>query len=70
VTPGKGETGLFGTVHEKSFAGGMLRIGIRLDNGKEIVASRHGIDSALKAGDSVTVTWQLGSAIAVREDAP
>ncbi len=69
LTPGWGEVGLLGSVHEKSFAGGMLRISIRLKDGQEIVASRHGIDSDLKSGDPVSVTWKVDSAIAVREDA-
>jgi spermidine/putrescine transport system ATP-binding protein len=42
----------------KSFTGGQLRITTALtEGGDEVVASRHGIDSPLKAGDVVRVSW-------------
>lgn len=49
--------GFLGTVKEKSFAGGMLRIAISMTDGKEIVASRHGIDSGVAVGDKVQIAF-------------
>ncbi len=49
--------GLIGTVREKSFAGGMLRISVALSDGMEFVCSRHGIDSDLIPGDRVKLCW-------------
>jgi len=57
--------GLNGTVIEKSFAGGLLQIAVLLSDGNEIVATRHGINSELKPGDRVTVTWDPGNAVVV-----
>ncbi|GHV76203.1 spermidine/putrescine import ATP-binding protein PotA [Spirochaetia bacterium] len=60
--PDSGE-GLAATVTEKSFAGGQLRITVALAGGGEtgvketLVASRHGIDSPLAAGEPVRVNW-------------
>ena len=59
------EGGLPATVKEKTFAGGMLRIALALENGDELVASRHGIDIALSAGDGVRVTWAAQNAVPV-----
>lgn len=53
---GEGE-GLNGIVKEKSFSGGMLRITVALGE-KELVASRHGIDSQLSPGDKVRVAFR------------
>jgi spermidine/putrescine transport system ATP-binding protein len=49
--------GLRATVTDKSFAGGQLRISAVLEDGTELSASRHGIDSPLRAGESVRVNW-------------
>lgn len=57
---------LHGTVNEKSFAGGMLRISVITPSGKEIIASRHGIDSELKPGDSVNICFEPENAVLVR----
>jgi spermidine/putrescine transport system ATP-binding protein len=57
VLTSNGGEGLAATVTEKSFAGGQLRITAVLAGGEEIVASRHGIDSPLEAGDKVRVNW-------------
>lgn len=59
------DAGLVGTVKEKSFAGGMLRIAITLLNGEEFVCSRHGIDSDIAEGDRVKLTWQPENACPV-----
>jgi spermidine/putrescine transport system ATP-binding protein len=57
--------GFAAVVREKRFAGGVLQIIATLADGSEIVASRHGIDSELKAGDSVSVTWKPENAVLV-----
>ena len=57
--------GLFGTVKEKSFSGGMLRIAVELFGGQEFICSRHGIDSELAPGDRVRLSWEPGSACPV-----
>ena len=60
-------SGIKGTVKEKSFAGGMLRIAIETSKGEEIVASRHGIDSALMPGDNVNISWEREHAVLVED---
>ena len=59
------EPGLLGTVKEKSFAGGMLRIAVALPGGREFVCSRHGIDAALAPGDQVKLQWDPAHACPV-----
>jgi len=59
------EIGFNGVVREKSFAGGLLQIIVSLDDGEEIIASRHGIDSSLVPGDNVIVTWAPENSILV-----
>lgn len=54
----KAAPGLVGTVKEKSFAGGMLRVTVELPGGgDEFVCSRQGIDWDLAPGDSVKISW-------------
>lgn len=53
----KDAPGLSGTVKEKSFSGGMLRIAVELLGGGEFICSRHGIDSELVPGDRVKIQW-------------
>ena len=62
--------GIPATVSEKSFAGGMLRIALRLSDGSEVVASRHGIDLPVKIGEQVMLTWQAFHAVPVDLEAP
>lgn len=57
--------GLTGTVKEKRFAGGMLRIALELGDGTSLVASRHGIDLDVQPGDTVRVNWAPDSAVVV-----
>ncbi len=57
-------------IREKTFAGGMLRIALTLADGTELVASRHGIDLAVRTGEAVRVTWQPENAVPVDVDAP
>ena len=49
--------GLEAEVQEKSFAGGMLRVVLKLKDGTEIIASRHGIDANVEPGQ--TVGWSF-----------
>lgn len=63
---GETEDGLTGAVREKSFSGGMLRITVRIGD-REIVASRHGIDSALAPGDRVRVSFQPEHGVLVEQ---
>ena len=61
------EGGLQASVTEKNFAGGMLRIALRLADGTELVASRHGIDAEIAANDTVTLCWTADGAVLVEE---
>lgn len=56
---------LEGEVLEKSFAGGMLRIEVKLRDGSHMVISRQGIDIGYKIGARVHLYWQEEQAIAV-----
>jgi len=67
--PAPGTPGIRGTVAEKSFAGGMLRITFALPGGDEVVASRHGIDLDLHPGERVALSWDPAAAVVVEEDA-
>ena len=57
--------GFSAVIKEKSFAGGMLRIAMELSDGREIVASRHGINADWQPGEKVTFTWGEASAVIV-----
>ncbi len=61
------QEGLLGTVIEKTFSGGMLRIEVKLADGTSVVASRHGIDSSLKVDDEVRLTFATENAVLVSE---
>ena len=54
-----------GTIAEKSFAGGMLRIAVKTDDNTEIIISRHGIDADYAIGEHVYLEWPAGSAVLV-----
>lgn len=58
------QEGLRGVVKEKSFAGGMLRIAVKLKNG-EFICRSHGIDSPLKQGDEAVISWLPEHAVPV-----
>lgn len=60
-----GYEGLEGTVLEKSFAAGQLRVSIRLSDGKEIVASRYGIDADVQPGEKVRFRFAPEDAVLV-----
>ncbi len=57
--------GLRGTVMEKNYSGGVLQIILSLEGGRELVASRHGIDSEIMPGDRVLAAWQPNHAVLV-----
>ena len=60
-----GHEGLEGTVLEKSFAAGQLRVSIKLSDGKEIVASRYGIDADVQPGEKVRFRFAPEDAVLV-----
>ena len=55
-------------VVEKSFAGGMLRIEFVLGDGQKIVASRHGINTDLAAGQKTKIGWRPEDAVPVEDN--
>ncbi|MDR1288288.1 MAG: ABC transporter ATP-binding protein [Treponema sp.] len=60
------EDGLAGVILGRSFAGGQLRVTVRLDgSGEEIHANRLGFDFSLKDGERVRVTWKAEHAVVV-----
>ena len=63
----KGENCLFAVVSEKSFAGGMLRMVLRLSDGSELVASRYGIDAPYQQGEQLYCCWKPEHAVLVEE---
>ena len=60
--------GLAGTVKEKSFVGGMLRIAVELTDGTEVIASRHGIDADWEPGQTCHVYWEPQAGVPVEEE--
>lgn len=63
-----GSVGLGAVVHEKSFAGGQLRVTLELSDGTEVVASRYGIDANVSVGQKVC--WNFSAEDAVLVDRP
>lgn len=57
--------GLRAIVKEKHYAGGVLQIIVSLSGGRELVSTRHGIDSPLAPGEEVVVTWLPDQAVLV-----
>jgi spermidine/putrescine transport system ATP-binding protein len=57
--------GIKAVVKEKRFAGGVLQLIAETPDGAELVATRHGIDSDLRPGDRVCVTWEPENAVLV-----
>ena len=64
-----GDICLNGTMVEKSFAGGMLRIVVRLSDGTEVVITRQGINFDYDLGETVFISWAASAASAVDEEA-
>lgn len=54
-----------GTVTEKNFAGGMLRIVVKTEDGTELVISRHGINIDYGIGEHVYMEWPAEAAVLV-----
>lgn len=61
----KCKSGLEATVIEKSFAGGLLRVVLKLKDGTEVVANRHGIDAGVEPGQEVTCCFDAENAVLV-----
>lgn len=57
---------LKGTVLEKNFAGGMLRIEVALSPDEHVVISRHGINFELELGETVYLSWEPEAAVFVK----
>ena len=64
-----GVSGLQATVTEKNFAGGQLRVTLKLSDGTQLIASRYGIDASVAEGQTVRCSFLLTDAVLVdRED--
>ena len=62
-------SGLQGTVTEKNFAGGQLRVTLKLSDGTQLIASRYGIDASVAEGQTVRCSFLPTDAVLVdRED--
>ena len=61
--------GLQATVTEKNFAGGQLRVTLKLSDGTELIASRYGIDASVAEGQTVRCSFLPTDTVLVdRED--
>ena len=63
------DTYIEGTITEKSFAGGMLRIAVQMADGSEIVISRHSINIDYAIGEHVYMEWSSEAAVLVDMEA-
>ena len=62
-------SGLQATVTEKNFAGGQLRVTLKLSDGIQLIASRYGIDASVAEGQTVRCSFLPTDAVLVdRED--
>ena len=62
-------SGLQATVTEKNFAGGQLRVTLKLSDGTQLIASRYGIDASIAEGQTVRCSFLPTDAVLVdRED--
>lgn len=62
-------SGLQATVTEKNFAGGQLRVTLKLSDGTQLIASRYGIDASVAEGQTVRCSVLPADAVLVdRED--
>ena len=57
--------GLQATVTEKNFAGGQLRVTLKLSDGTELIASRYGIDASVAEGQTVRCSFLPTDAVLV-----
>ena len=65
----KSACSLTGSIVEKNFVGGMLRIVVKLHDGDEVVVSRHGINFDYDIGDQVYLEWEPEQAVFVDMEA-
>ncbi|MBQ9458401.1 MAG: TOBE domain-containing protein, partial [Oscillospiraceae bacterium] len=56
---------LRGIVEANTFAGGMLRIPVKLCDGTEVIVTRQGIHFDFTAGDTVYLSWNADDAVLV-----
>ena len=64
-----GVSGLQATATEKNFAGGQLRVTLKLSDGTQLIASRYGIDASVAEGQTVRCSFLPTDAVLVdRED--
>ena len=62
-------SGLQATVTEKNFAGGQLRVTLKLSDGTQLIASRYGIDASVSECQTVKCSFLPADAVLVdRED--
>lgn len=62
-------SGLQATVTEKNFAGGQLRVTLKLSDGTQLIASRYGIDASVAEGQTVRCSFLPTDTVLVdRED--
>ena len=62
-------SGLQAAVTEKNFAGGQLRVTLKLSDGTQLIASRYGIDASVAEGQTVRCSFLPADAVLVdRED--
>ena len=62
-------SGLQATVIENNFAGGQLRVTLKLSDGTQLIASRYGIDASVAEGQTVRCSFLPTDAVLVdRED--
>lgn len=63
--------GLGAEVVEKSFAGGLLRVLLKLSDGTEVIASRYGIDAGVLPGQKLLISFEPCDAVLVdRSEVP
>ena len=58
-------SGLQATVTEKNFAGGQLRVTLKLRDGTQLIASRYGIDASVAEGQTVRCSFLPTDAVLV-----
>ena len=62
-------SGLQATVTEKNFAGGQLRVTLKLSDGTQLIASRYGIDASVAEGQTVRCSFLPTDAVLVDREA-
>ncbi len=60
--------GASAVVREKSFAGGLLRIELAMENGVSVVATRHGINFDAEPGQALTFDWDKENVVIVEKE--